>query len=145
MDTKLTQQQLTLLGVWRQAFRAGGRFELALPSKSDAVRMRFALYNAIRPIRLGTLVDEELAQACQDLSVRVEGSMVFLEEKSTSAIMQAAMAALGGQLPEGAAPKQALEIAADESLKKLMGIMESTDQPDTVGRVTPYYTREGGK
>lgn len=141
----LSQEQTVMLGLWRKALREG-ELELVLPTKSDALRMRFSLYNAMRLVRTGKLVDPELTAAAEQFSIRVEDRVVKFFPKTAGALMDVALKALGGVVPE--APKTAEEAEVEGSLGRLLqrlgsdGTGESNPPSDGPARpATPYYKR----
>lgn len=141
----LSQEALLMLGLWRKAGKSEEPLELVLPTKADATRMRFALYNAAKPIRTGKQVDAEVLAAVESLSVRAVENKVIFAKKSASALIEAALAALGEDGVEGALvkPKTPLEVAAETSLQSVLGRLAENEPKPEPTRATPYYRREG--
>lgn len=141
MAHQFTKEHLILHAVWRKAF-ATGRLEIPVKSASDATRLRFSLYNAVRPVREGKVVSPDLLQAVEECSVRIEGLAVVVQLKASSELMQAIADSLGGEAELSAAlnvvPTDAEAHAIEDSQKKLL---EKLEQDATPTRVTPYYTR----
>lgn len=56
-----------LKALWRQAHRTGEEIFIPCPSEKEAVKVRFALYNAVKAVRTGTdRSDEELKEAIEN-------------------------------------------------------------------------------
>jgi hypothetical protein len=140
-----TKEALLMQSVWRKALREG-EVVLQLPTESDAKRMRFTLYNSVRAVRLGKVVDAELLQATEECSIQIKGKTVTVQSKLRSDMMQAVLAALGeteqSLLATAAIPQTAEEAEIEASQRRLM---EKLGQDSPAGqpgaRVTPYYTR----
>jgi hypothetical protein len=116
-------------------------------SKAAAVLIRFQLYNAVKVVREAPESNPELAAAVEivQISLRGEGQNVLrigrseAAEKLDSIFNQLGITGVKGKV------KDALDIAAEESLKKLqqtLGEAQELAAAPTSGRVTPYYTRE---
>ena len=149
MSQGFTKEQLLMHGIWRKAAREG-KLELTLPTKADAVRLRFGLYNSVRAVREGKVLDEELRTAAEDCMISlVDDVKVVVQLKARTAFMQAIAGALGDDLEQALAAsapvsadsaQEASELAAmQERLAKEFG---QTDQEQSAPRSTPYYTRE---
>jgi len=141
MAHQFTKEHLILHAVWRKAFN-DGQLTIPVKSASDATRLRFSLYNAVRPVREGKVVAPDLLQAVQECSVRIEGLSVVVQLKANTELMQAISDALGGvEGLEAAAeviPTSAEAQAVEESQRKLL---EKLGQDAAPTRSTPYYTR----
>ena len=81
MAHQFTKEHLILHAVWRKAFN-DGQLTIPVKSASDATRLRFSLYNAVRPVREGKVVAPDLLQAVQECSVRIEGLSVVVQLKA---------------------------------------------------------------
>lgn len=140
-----TKEALLMQSVWRKALREG-EVVLQLPTESDAKRMRFTLYNSVRAVRLGKVVDAELLKATEECSIQIKEKTVTVQSKLRSDMMQAVLAALGeteqSLLATAAIPQTAEEAEIEASQRRLM---EKLGQDSPAGqpgaRVTPYYTR----
>lgn len=75
-----SEQQL-LHKVWLQAFQKG-RWEHTFEDKGRAQRFRFALYNAVKPIRDERVINADLSQALNDCIVRAIGCLVVVERRT---------------------------------------------------------------
>lgn len=147
-----TKEALLMQSVWRKALQ-DGEVVLQLPTESDAKRIRFTLYNSVRAVRLGKVIDDELLRATQECSIQITGNVVTVQAKTRSAMMQAVLQALGeteeSLVAKAPVPKTAEEVEIDASQSRLMeklGQANATPGADIqnagVGaRVTPYYTR----
>lgn len=146
-----TKEQLLLQALWRKAAREG-EVEIKLKSKSDATRLRFNLYNAVRLVREGKVVDEELRAATEGCSISLEGEVLTIRQKSRTATFQAIAGLLGEEgLAEAlaAAPSVSADTGGAAEASELAAMRERlakefADKPAerTAPRVTPYYTRE---
>lgn len=153
MSHYFTKEQLLLQALWRKAAREG-RVEVKLKSKADATRLRFSLYNAVRLVREGKVVDEELRAAVEDCSIGLEGAVLTLQQKAQTAYFQVIAGVLGddGVAEALAAPNPVSadiapaagngeDLAAmQERLAKEFANGQGVEQP--APRSTPYYTRE---
>jgi hypothetical protein len=147
-----TKEALLMQSVWRKALREG-EVILQLPSESDAKRVRFTLYNSVRAVRQGKVVDEELLRATQECSIQITGSTVVIQSKMRSDMMQAVLAALGESeetlLAKAPTPKTAEEVEVEASRQRLLeklgqvspGTEADNENTPAGARVTPYYTR----
>lgn len=146
----MDQQKSVLQGLWRKAGRQDEPLEIACASNADAKRLRFALYNAVREFKptpkgdpAKKLADPALQMALDKCSVSFheqDSSIIIIRQKTSSAMMQAAMAVLGEEriLDE-------MDVAAEASFalvqKKLAEPQEPGEYVPGTPRVTPYYTR----
>lgn len=151
---KINNEVSVMQALWRVAYRKG-KHEILLPTLSDCRRIRFALYNAMRPVRQGKLVDPELAAAAEECSISIEGTTLVIQAKSRTAAMSAVLASLGGEVEAllQESPKTAEETEIEASQARLLQqlgnaegkeVSPATDSPlpPAAGtRVTPYYTR----
>ena len=144
MPYNFSEDQIMMHKIWRKAFREG-QITLKMPSHSDAVKLRFGLYNAIRPIRQGKAVDTELLQAATECSINLDGAALTIQLKSKTAMMQAVVAALG---EEAVAPAQT-PVSAEEAeiMESQRRMLEKLTQSGEEGRPVvsdPYNTRDRG-
>ena len=141
MAHQFTKEQLILHAVWLKALREG-QVTIPVKSKSDATRLRFSLYNSVRPVREGKAVSPELLQAAEECSVRIDGMAVIVQLKASTDLMQAITGVLGGDVAMEAAaavkPVSAEEHAIAESQRM---VMEKLGAGTPATRGTPYYTR----
>ena len=149
-----TKEALLMQSVWRKALQ-DGEVILRLPTESDAKRIRFTLYNSVRAVREGTVIDDELLRATQECSIQITGNVVTVQAKTRSAMMQAVLHALGeteeSLVAKAPVPKTAEEAEIEASQARLMeklrqanavpGAEEQTTSTGAGTRVTPYYTR----
>ena len=145
----MDEQKALLQGLWRKAF--GQDEPLAIPCKtaSNATRMRFALYNAVRGVRTGKdKVDDLLRQATENCSIGFDPedkSILIMQRKVMTEMMQT-VAGILGDAPELRKSEEQMEAEASLALvtKKLSeGVSPAQPSVGDVGlpRVTPYYTR----
>lgn len=136
---KTSNETAVMQALWRLAHRKG-RHEVVLPSLSECRRIRFALYNAVRKVRIGAERDAELEAAVAECSVSIEGTTLVLQARAATPAMAAVLNSLGaegeGLLELTPKAQEEVEIAESEArlLKKL------AEEGDAL-RVTPYYTR----
>lgn len=148
-DRKMNNESSVMQALWRKAYR-DGRHEIVLTSASDCRRIRFALYNAVRPVRQGKLVDEELAAAAEECSVSIEGTKLIIQAKSQTPAMAAVLESLGREAkkllePEPMTAEDAAIAASQERLLSALAAPEASPVAEAIApkpRVTPYYTRE---
>jgi len=139
MAYQFTKEHLILHAVWRKAYR-DGKLVIPVKSASDATRLRFSLYNSVRPVREGKAIAADLLQALGECSVRIDGLSVVVQVKAGTDLMRSITDALGGEdaLHEGQAPVDVEEFTIMESQRKLL---EELEKDATPTRSTPYYTR----
>jgi hypothetical protein len=150
MAYAFANDQLMMHKIWRKALREG-KVSFDLPTVSDAVQMRFGLYNSIRPVRTGKVFDEELLRASRDCQVTLKGTSVIVQAKVMTEVMQAVMAVLGEDAktidnPLLSEEEHAIQESARLLLEKLGNPQAREDgsikiEPETPTRSTPYYTR----
>lgn len=144
MSYNFSEDQIMMHKIWRKAFREG-QITLKMPSHSDAVKLRFGLYNAIRPIRQGKAVDAELLQAATECSINLDGTALTIQLKSKTAMMQAVVAALGEEaFTPAQTPVSAEEAEIMESQRRMLEkLTQSGDEARPVVN-DPYNTRDRG-
>lgn len=145
----MDEQKALLQGLWRKAFGQDEPLEIPCKTASNATRMRFALYNAVRGVRTGKdKVDDLLRQAAENCSIgfHPEDKTILVMHRKVMTEMMQTIAGILGDSPELKKTDEQMEVEASQALlmKKLSeGV--SADQPTAadVGlpRVTPYYTR----
>lgn len=91
---EFTKEQLAYHAVWRKAL-AEGEVRITLKTISDARRVRFGLYNAVRPFREGKLFDPDLLRAAQECSIRLEDTTLVVIAKLNTDTMQSVLEAVG--------------------------------------------------
>lgn len=145
----MDKQKQVMQGLWRRAGRMPDALEIKCKSLSDARRMRFALYNAVREFKPDQkdgkppkVADEALQAGIDNCSVSFkegEPTTVLIRQKSKTDLMLSALEALGEE-----ALLDELDVAASASaslvMKKLGGEMPAEVDP-SLPRTTPYYTR----
>lgn len=157
----MDEQKMLLHGLWRKAWKASEPILVPCRTKSNAIKLRFALYNSVRFVRAGKeKADETLCEAAENVSIgTLEGdpTTLVLQRRTLSETMKTIAAILaddgagpgagaGGsafgpafELPaEAKTGEQLLAEASQERLKRLLS--EQEGEP-AASRVTPYYTR----
>ena len=159
----MDEQKMLLHGLWRKAWRASEPILVPCRTKSNAIKLRFALYNSVRFVRAGKeKADETLCEAAENVSIgTLEGdpTTLVLQRRTLSETMKTIAAILaddgagpeaevgaGGsafgpafELPaEAKTGEQLLAEASQERLKRLLS--KQVGEP-AASRVTPYYTR----
>lgn len=108
-------------GLWRQANRKAEGIEIPCKSESEARRVRFQLYNAVKEARKpGAMVDEELREAVANCSLGFkEGAPTVLQlrQKMRSEMLMK-MAELAGDAVKPMAGEQ-------ESVGRVMARLEA--------------------
>lgn len=140
---QIKQSTVKFQALWRKALREG-EVQLDFPDVANLHRCRFALYNAVRRVRGGVEMDQELLEATEQVVMQVRGLSLFLTTKADDAIMQVVGQALKGdeELLQIAAPISAEEQAMAESLARTLKLLEEPAPEHTLRRANPYYTRE---
>lgn len=139
-------KQLKILhDLWKTAGKNDKPLKIPCGDESSAARLRFALYNAVKPVKTGKLVDKELLDAATNCSISYEQG-----DKTTLVIQQKIMAGLmpmlqtlvdPGVIVSGPAKTQE-EIEIEESLKRTLDKVNGLVESSEAVRKTPYYTRE---
>lgn len=166
---KFTREQLGMHGIWKKAWNEG-TVEIVFDSVADARKIRFDLYNSVRLIRDGKVFDDELLRACEECSIRIEGTTLTIRKKFDMPALQRAFAVTGVNPDEQPQPGDEIDEEAKASQEKLLAILrmqkemeethpedvpvlmrdktlpvESTESVEdlnvTTPRVTPFYTR----
>lgn len=147
MDT----QKMMLQGLWRKAFKKEGGLELNCKTPSNATKMRFALYAAVRGVREGKeKADEELLQAIENCSISFaeeDKSILFMRRSVLTDMMQLVSEVLEDS-PELVKTQEQMEMEASQRLvmeKLRNGVSGGHETPTAADlglpRTTPYYTR----
>ena len=130
---QFTKEQLAYHAVWKKAL-AEGEVRITLKTISDARRVRFGLYNAVRPFREGKMFDPDLLRAAQECSIRLEGATLIVIAKISTDTMQSVLEAIG-LAPEALEQPVAVPMPVDiqESMAKtLQKLNESTTDREHV-------------
>lgn len=136
---RFSPDQLTMHAAWLKAERDE---QLVIPCKalSDAKRLRFSLYNAVKPIKDGKAdLPMVLAavEACT-ISIQAEPLAVIIQLSSKSSMMQGVLEALGDDKAL-IADTPTMTGAELESMEKALKLLETPVEP---GKKNPFYTRE---
>lgn len=107
--------------IWLKAHREG-RLEVTLPTAADAVRTRFGLYNSVKAIRTGKLVNEELKQAVDNCTVNVAGNVLTVMPTWEKVEVSALLGILGKTMEEVGIPqpKTQEEVAMEASQARII-------------------------
>lgn len=150
----MDEQKMLLHGLWRKAWKASEPILVPCRTKSNAIKLRFALYNSVRFVRAGKEnADETLREAAENVSIgTLEGdpTTLVLQRRTLSETMKTIAAILAGAGAGAGAGGSAFELPADAktgeqllaeaSQERLRKLLEEGEVPP-VGRSTPYYTR----
>lgn len=135
------KEKAILQALWKKAARQDEPVTVVCRSQADAHKLRFALYNAVKAVRKHPDRDQELVQAVEAcaLSLTDDKRGVVIRQKTSTAVMQAAMAALG--VTGADALKDDIEVGAEEALRHLQdqGIgVEMPVNPALQPKSNPY-------
>lgn len=128
----MDKQKLLLQGLWRKAGASPEALRLPCHSRGEALRLRFALYNAVRKVREGKEpADETLMRALEEVTLSFEDdaqTVLVMEQKVRTGMMQVVVAALGPQA-EGVSPVPATsQVAAEPSPQALSPFLKTPEQ-----------------
>lgn len=139
---EFTKEQLAYHAVWKKAL-AEGEVRITLKTVSDARRVRFGLYNAVRPFREGKMFDPDLLRAAQECSIRLEGTTLIVIAKISTDTMQSVLEAIG-LAPEALEQPVAVPMSADiqESMAKTL---QKLNEPSTDSEHVDYRALLSGK
>lgn len=140
---KTTERVQKLQGLWLRAAHEDVKIPCA--NKASAVLVRFQLYNAVRSVRKQPELNPELASAIEVVQVSLQGedeATVVIGRSQAAMALDATFAALGITGKE-TATKDALDLAAEESLKRLTGLIDVETAVDPQP-ASPYPLRHRG-
>lgn len=154
----MDKQKLLLQGLWRKAGAAPEALRLPCRTRGEALRLRFALYNAVRKVREGKEpADEALTRALEEVTLSFEDdaqTVLVMDQKVRSGMMQVVVAALGGpQAVEEVSPVPATsqapspflktpeQIEEERSLERLREKLAAVAVATPARAANPYYTR----
>ena len=129
----MDKQKLLLQGLWRKAGASPEALRLPCRTRGEALRLRFALYNAVRKVREGKEpADEALTRALEEITLSFEDdaqTVLVMEQKVHTGMMQVVMAALGPQAAKGVSPVPATsQVAAEPSPQALSPFLKTPEQ-----------------
>lgn len=160
----MDKQKLLLQGLWRKAGASPEALRLPCRTRGEALRLRFALYNAVRKVREGKEpADEALTRALEEVTLSFEDAaqtVLVMEQKVRTGMMQVVVAALGPQA-EGVSPvpadsqgpttvataapspflKTPEQIEEERSLERLREKLAAAAAVPSARAANPYYTR----
>lgn len=159
----MDKQKLLLQGLWRKAGASPEALRLPCRTRGEALRLRFALYNAVRKVREGKEpADEALTRALEEVTLSFEDdaqTVLVMEQKVRTGMMQVVVAALGPQAAEGVSPVPATsqvavatapsasflktpeQIEEERSLERLREKLAAAAVATPARAANPYYTR----
>ena len=155
----MDEQKMLLHGLWRKAWKASEPILVPCRTKSNAIKLRFALYNSVRFVRAGKeKADETLCEAAENVSIgTLEGdpTTLVLQRRTLSETMKTIAAILAddgaGAMAGGSAFGPAFELPAEAktgeqllaeaSQERLRRLLSGEEDEPAASRVTPYYTR----
>ena len=146
----MDEQKELLQGLWRKAFLQAEPLLIPCKSESNAIRLRFALYNAVREVRKGKVkADKTLIEATNNCTIGFspnDRTTLLVQRKVMTELMQVVVD-LVGDAPELRKSEEDMEIEASSALL-LEKLKQSADfspeqSPANLGlpRKTHYYTR----
>lgn len=146
----MDEQKELLQGLWRKAFLQAEPLLIPCKSESNAIRLRFALYNAVREVRKGKAkADKTLLDATSNCTIGFspnDRATLLVQRKVMTELMQVVVD-LVGDAPELRKSEEDMEIEASSALL-LEKLKQSADfspeqSPANLGlpRKTHYYTR----
>ena len=146
----MDEQKELLRGLWRKAFLQEEPLLIPCKSESNAIRLRFALYNAVREVRKGKVkADKTLVEAANNCTIGFspdDRTTLLVQRKVMTELMQVVVD-LVGDAPELRKSEEDMEIEASSALL-LEKLKQSADfspeqSPANLGlpRKTHYYTR----
>lgn len=144
----MDEQKELLQGLWRKAFLQAEPLLIPCKSESNAIRLRFALYNAVREVRKGKgKADKTLIEATNNCTIGFspdDRTTLLVQRKVMTELMQVVVD-LVGDAPELRKSEEDMEIEASSALllEKLKQTAGAEQSPANLGlpRKTPYYTR----
>lgn len=114
-----------LQAVWRKAFRDRRTLEIACTDKTEAMRLRFSLYNAVKEARQGQGQDEELKAAATECVLTIRENVLRVIPSAQDRSIDAAFAALDGEMPETEE-----EAAIRQSQERLLALLGQSPKPE---------------
>ena len=146
----MDEQKELLQGLWRKAFLQTEPLLIPCKSESNAIRLRFALYNAVREVRKGKgKADKTLIEATNNCTIGFspdDRATLLVQRKVMTELMQVVVD-LVGDAPELRKSEEDMEIEASSALLleklKQSADFSSEQSPANLGlpRKTHYYTR----
>jgi hypothetical protein len=157
----MDEQKMLMHGLWRKAWKASEPVEVPCRTKSNAIKLRFALYNSVRFVRSGKEeADGALREAVENVSIGTlpgDPTVLVLQRRSLSETLQTIAALLAeddagqgqgetrqapvaGGLALPAAAKTGEQLLMEASQARLQSLLEG-EGPAPGTRATPYYTR----
>lgn len=147
MAYKFTQDQLVFHALWKRAAK-DGMFVVTCTNLADARKMRFGMYNSVKPLRDGKASLPDVVDAADECSISIQElpdgtAELVIQHRVSTTMLQSALGALGQSLEQvlGESPAEVMDSEVAESLHRLSEKL--AEVPEDKVRTTPYYTREG--
>ena len=120
-----SRQTRIYLEAWRAILRQGGEATLTFATYPDALAARTAMFGAIRPYRHGQLIDAELAEAADKITLIIpdKGHVVVATAKQRERLADALLTQLGLS-EEGAATVEEIN-----SARRMAEAVDQTSNP----------------
>ena len=128
-EPALTEQDI-MLSIWREAGRDAKGVTIPCSTEANAKRMRFALYNAVKPVKAGRLAaDSALKEAITtcSLSFTEDKKGLVIRPKVATELSQALLGALAGKQVA-----RMEDLLLNESFARMQAIV-----PDEIPDTTP--------
>lgn len=140
----INEETILLKHIWRKAYKED--VVINLETSKEAQRIRFALYNAVKPVKDGKIVDPELLLAATNVSITFDNKNTLRLARTLTGTLAALAKAvdfdLKGAIDAGEGQEATEEESeAAESLRKLMAKLEQKPDPQDDIIQTPYYNR----
>ena len=132
-----SEDQRQMHAAWVKAARET-RLEIPCKTVADARRLRFALYNAVKPLKDGKAESPDALAAAEQVTIHLyeePSPMVLMQHKSATTMMQSLSAVLDGEVVAAPPVMTAEEV---ESLQRLQSLMAEAPE----AKKNPYFTRE---
>ena len=128
----MDEQKALLQGLWRKAMLQDEPVEVPCKTASNATRLRFSLYNAVRDVRSGKAeVDKALRQAVDNCSIGFspdDKSILVIQKKVMTDLMQTISGLVGDDPMLKKSPE---DLAMEASQSKLMEKLQAQSETPT--------------
>ena len=130
MPKETSSRTAILQNLWKKA-HIQGQVAIPVPSKSDAQKLRFDLYNVVKACKKDPKLDAELAEAANNCSISFVTETTVLIKKKVAEMFLIEAALLNGIDPTAVqeSPRNEAELAALESQKRLAEAMNKGAMP----------------
>ncbi len=142
MTTGQMSENDIMLGIWREAGRSEEGVTIPCESVTNATRLRFALYNALKPIKSGKQVaDSALQHAIKtcSLSYTEDKSGLVIKPKIATTLSKSMLAALAGK-----EVKSTEDYLLEESAARFAAMVaEPEEQRPVISSIASHYGARG--